>query len=723
MPNPTSVGARTRVGVVASAFALPACGPAVGVPTGTDDASSDGVGSSTVPRHDLGDPADVPTTAADTTTGPPPPPEEVVVFDEECGRAGQPCQFDERYIDVGFFADAILDLDGDGLMDAAAATTTGQWIARAWSPWSFGVVTFSLGSWSGGAVTDVDADGDLDLVRFGESSVSVLRGEGGGFLEPEEWPLGERNNSPTTADLDNDGRAEVVFVDADTDQLGIIRSIPAASAPEVTWYPAGINPLDLAAADLDGDGNVDLAIASPNDDTMVVLRGLGDGTLEAWTTIPTGNSPRSIAIADLDATGSLDLVTADHDDSTLTIALATADDWAPSVIDAPCAEPREIVAAALDDAIVDLVVRPDKGDQLLALRGLGDGTFEAASMLPGNWQTISVVDIEGDGAVEVLASDADPPVIALQGEDLHMVRGYPGIGAGVVEGGDLFVLGISDRVVRSVATGAGPHVIPSAHPVRPHLVADVDDDGVMDVVGIYDGNVALLPGNGVDGFDEPVLLSVPAETIIAARLDDDAWPDYIARDGTQCVAMHGGGAFGFDTLPLDVDCDATRFGDADGDGLTDVLEIVDGVARISRIEGGGLEQWISGDALQMTAALVGDIDGDGAPDVAARHGCCDLVVWSELSDSGMGDPRQLVFPFDRLETIALEDLDADGLDELVTRGNGLWIVAREGDGWVGSKVSTSDCEWTSRHDINEDGVMDLLGVGGDGIAACVSAGR
>lgn len=644
------------------------------------------------------------------------------MWDEtSCGDAERPCLIDGARVDLGFYAHATVDIDGDTNVDAVGVTTLGQWTARASAPWTFGTRELGYGNTRGGVLFDVDTDGDLDIVRLLESALLVGRYESDTFLDAERWPVGDRNYAPSMADVDGDGALDLLFVDADGDQVVVVFSILPGVGPQLMVLPTGDNPLDVDAADLDGDGRIDLVVASANIDALEVLRGLGDGLFAPWTAVPTGDSPRSSAIADFDGDGDLDLASANHDDDTLTIALAQAGDWTPTSIVAPCPQPRDIVAVALEDGLVDLVVRSAEVDELYALAGGGDGTFTSTGSLAGEWDTMSVVDIEGDGDVAVLVSGTNLPTVALQGHDLQIVGGYPGVGLGVVSDGDLYVLGESDRVVWDVADGAGPLLVPSTNPVLPWIVSDLDDDGAMDLVGKYDGKFAALPSDGAVGFGAAVLTQVPAAAIIAARLDDDAWPDFIAVDPAGCVALHGDGAFGFVARPLAVDCLAARFGDANGDERTDVLEVDDGVLRISTIDRGVLVPWISGDAADMTAALVGDIDGDGVPDVAARRGCCRLFVWSGLSDAGMGEPWQLILPEDRLDTIALEDLDGDDRPELVSRDQNLWVIAHDDDDtWLGTRWSTSACEWTSRHDLDGDGVMDLLRGHADGIIACTS---
>jgi hypothetical protein len=714
---------RTAVAMPMLIVAGVACGP----PVSSAPPSDETTGAVEAPTtsgvlHDVGVAGrDLPATGGDPTPDPDGVPEHIVQFDAvACGRGGRPCLFEQARITIGFHGRLVADLDQDGDLDAMAADPLGQWIARASAPWTFGVT--DLGAhWPTGAVFDGDGDGDRDLVFVSLDELMIVRARGSGYAEPERWPAGRRNYGAVRADLDGDGRDELLFVDAENDAVAVLRAFTSAG-PELAWIAVGANPLDVAPVDLDADDAIDLVVASANADAIEILRGDGRSGFEPWATIPAGASPRSIAVADLDADAQLDLVSANYEDETLTIALGDAGTWTPTTIAAPCPAPRQVVALALQDGLVDLVVRCDEGGSLHLLAGVGDGTFVAGGSYAADVEDMSIVDLDDGDAPVLLVSHDDPPVVVLRDHDLRPVVGYPGRGRGEVIDGALYVTGADSR--RIALGNDGARLVPAMQPVDPSFAADLDGDGVVDIVGRHEGVVAVLPGTGDGGFGPPVTSGVLAQDVVPAQLDDDPFPDAISRLDPVCTAMYGDGGLGFVARALEVDCGSARLGDADGDGRTDVFDVVDDVAQISTIEDGELVPWISGPAPAMSPMFVGDLDRDGVPDVAARRGCCRLFVWSSLSDAGLGEPSwQLVLPEQELDALALEDVDGDGVRELVTRTYELWVIRPEGAEWIARRLSESSCEWTVREDVDGDGVQDLLRPFHDGLAGCTSVPR
>jgi hypothetical protein len=73
----------------------------------------------------------------------------------------------------------------------------------------------------------------------------------------------------------------------------------------------GIFPQSLAVADLNRDGKLDVVVANGDSNTVGVLLGNGDGTLRPAITYDSGGfSPRSVAVADVNGDGKPDLVVA-----------------------------------------------------------------------------------------------------------------------------------------------------------------------------------------------------------------------------------------------------------------------------------------------------------------------------------------------------------------------------------------------------------------------------
>lgn len=204
------------------------------------------------------------------------------------------------------------DFDGDQKADLARIRTDGD---------ANGTLEIRLGAngWqqatehpAGSAdtllATDLDNDGHLDLLAFGEQGGQAWQGKGDGTVAtaPEAWGLAAaRATAAAVIDIDIEGDLDLVVaragergVDLYRNQLqGALDRVGDKAVPSVTLTA----PQAMVASDLDRDGDLDLAIADQA--RLVWLDNLRQGRLV----------DRS-AEAGLGATGTLgDLISADLD--------------------------------------------------------------------------------------------------------------------------------------------------------------------------------------------------------------------------------------------------------------------------------------------------------------------------------------------------------------------------------------------------------------------------
>src|SRR5262249_5152557 len=150
---------------------------------------------------------------------------------------------------------------------------------------------------------DLDGDGRPELVTADgrDNSLSVLsRGPAGWTVT--HLPAGPFTRYVVAADLD--GRDGLDLISADTgdedapnDSIGVYLRTASGDFPPRLTVPVGAGPRALAVGDFDRDGRTDLAVALQFAGQVVVLLGNGDGTFRALAPVAVGRAPFALADA------------------------------------------------------------------------------------------------------------------------------------------------------------------------------------------------------------------------------------------------------------------------------------------------------------------------------------------------------------------------------------------------------------------------------------------
>ncbi len=341
------------------------------------------------------------------------------------------------------------------------------------------------------------------------------------YKAPAHYPVGDFPISVAVADVNGDGRPDLVVADQLSDQVSVLLGQGDGTFGAQSAFAANGRPGSVAVADFDGDGRPDLAVTNPFMNTVSVFLGNGDGTFGSPTAFATGSQPAFVAVADLNADGRPDLAVANSASDTVSVLLGNGDGTFGSAPAAPA--PSSPVALALadvnGDARTDLAVANQGSNSVSVLLGNGDGTFGSATVSAAGSgpSSLAAGDLDGDNQPDLaVANQGSNDVSVLLGNGNGTFRPQTLVGAGTSRGGiamadmdsdgrlDLVTANaVADSVSVFLGTGDGTFGAPTDLAVgaspRSVAVADLNGDGRPDVVAANANSdtVTVLPGDAV----------------------------------------------------------------------------------------------------------------------------------------------------------------------------------------------------------------------------------
>ena len=214
------------------------------------------------------------------------------------------------------------DLDGDGHLDVVTTTypddkipgrilvLRGRGNGTFASPRSNTVSEVARAE----ALLDWDGDGVLDILAVG-TVLHILRGKGDGdFAEHQRCAIGAGSGSQIFTDLNQDGKVDMVSTLWPDQRLGTVFGQGGCNFTPRTDYVFSFMPGPFVLGDLDGDGLSDLVVAGRDPRTGVgsttaLLTGIADGKFARQPDLAIDSSNfGNLFIADVNSDGRADLV-------------------------------------------------------------------------------------------------------------------------------------------------------------------------------------------------------------------------------------------------------------------------------------------------------------------------------------------------------------------------------------------------------------------------------
>jgi len=419
-------------------------------------------------------------------------------------------------------------------------------------------------------------------------------------------------------------------------------------------YDVGDLPRVLDSGDLNGDGWEDIVARSGGNQGVSVLINDGAGGFLPEMRYPSDQSGNSVVLGDLNLDGALDIVVESGFDPWVKVWLNNGDGtFGESAIFLCGNDPRSMVVEDFTgDGILDIALTVRASTDLILLRGVGDGSFEAYQTheLNAGGELIGH-DFNDDGAMDMLSVRSSSVTTLIN------------------QGDGTF----SDQIEFSVPNpGSNLH----------NAIGDIDGDGDADLViveredGVDFIRVLENVGFGILTQQQRFSTQGIVEGIVVANLSQGLLPDIVLSR----LTFQGEIAYG---------------------------------ASVYRNAGGVFAHHAYSVSLRSRtgAMIAGDFDQDGDQDIAVAQVLADSVSILENTGDGQFFGVSLAAYGSNLRGSSLFDIDRDGDQDVIALerdANEVRVFLNDGNGEFGAGVSFDNGLGNSPQDL---AIADLSGFG------------
>lgn len=255
-----------------------------------------------------------------------------------------------------------------------------------------------------------------------------------------DLPSGSGAVRVVIADLDGDGKADLVVADAYSGDVSIYQNLssnhalafatPRVVLPMVKGTYA--NPISVVVSDLDGDGKPEIIALNADSNMISIFRNLSapgvisTNSFSNRLDIPGAAGMSAMAVQDLDADGKADIVTVSTGNNTLSVYHNLSTNGVIS-FSAPVNfttgnSPNGVAIGDLDDdGKPDVVVADTTDGTVSVFRNLGStgqvttNSFASRVNFPAASQCLRVTigDVDGDGKLDVLVANWTSDTISI----------------------------------------------------------------------------------------------------------------------------------------------------------------------------------------------------------------------------------------------------------------------------------------------------------------------
>ena len=601
------------------------------------------------------------------------------------------------------------DLDGDGRPDIAVVNEQSNTISLLRNTAVTGTIdqnSFVLAPGNSLATgnnpnciiaSDIDGDGRADLVvsNFGSNSISVFRYLGslgvlttGSFAPRKDFATAAQPFFVAAGDADGDGKPDLVTANASSNSLSVLRNTSAlfnitefSLAPKVD-FPVGNYPVSVAIGDLDGNGIPELIAANAGSNSVSVLAinlpqppvitsfSPASGPVGTTVTI-TGTGFNTTPANNVVYFGAVKAVVSASSATSLTVAVPAGATYQPLSVLNTASGLTAFASKPFNPTFTNPFGTGIPADYFKPRVDFSTGNN---AFLYG----VAFGDLDGDGKPDMIGVNRIAQTISV-------LRNTSATGT------------------ITASSFAAPLVISTPNYPESVVLTDIDGDGKLDIVAANPGNYsfsvlrnmaspgALTAASFAARVDFST--SVYISSLATGDLDGDGKPDVIVSNlysGTVSVLRNISalGAVNAASFMGKIDFAAGNYpralaiSDVDGDGKPDIVVANERSNNVSVLRNTAAFANINAASFAARtdfpvgtnppSIAVGDVDGDGKPDiVAANYGSNTVSVLRNTSTSGIVNAASFAAKADFATginpfSVVIGDVDGDGKPDLVT---------------------------------------------------------
>jgi trimeric autotransporter adhesin len=566
---------------------------------------------------------------------------------------------------------------------------------------------------------DVNGDGQPDLIvaNSADNTVSVLLNTTApgattpSFAAQQTFATGDEPFAVTAADVNGDGKPDLVVANIDDDTVSVLlnTTAPGAATPSFAaqqTFATGVFPYSVTAADVNDDGKLDLIVSNEAGDAMSVLLnttapGAATPSFAPQQTFATGTSPQAVTAVDVNGDGKPDLITANFDAATASVLLnttavgAATASFAAQQTFATGSKPFSVTAADVNgDGKPDLIIANSNNNTLSVLLntsapGAATPSFSAQRTFATSNEPFSVAaaDVNGDGKPDLIVANESSDTVSVL-----LNTTVPGATTP------------SFATQQTFATGSDPYSV---------TAVDVNGDGKPDLIVANQtgATVSVLlnttaPGAATPSFapQQTFLTGSSPWWVTAVDVNGDGLPDLIvANEASNTVSVllnttaPGATTPSFapqQTFLTGNSPEAVTAVDVNGDGLPDLIVANEASGTVSVLLNttapgattpsfAPQQTFATGSSPDSVAAL--DVNGDGKPDLIVANQASNTVsVLLNTTAPGAATPsfatQQTFATGNSPYSVKAVNVNGDGLPDL--------IVANEANNTVSVLLNT-----------------------------------